>query len=148
MYLAVGSYERFLFGYGTQLPSTEVRVLHPSRPRQDLLHPLRGNYLPLSQEEVQKLPRKFTLAAHKVCFQSQRIFACISLLIAVLTYYAASLQNTVKCIDACGKYLVSGGADDTIHLYDVKVGSPVRPECSSSPMPHTGIRSYTSIIAG
>lgn len=34
------------------------------------------------------------------------------------------LQNAVRCVATAGQYLVSGGADDTIHMYDLKVSSP------------------------
>jgi hypothetical protein len=33
------------------------------------------------------------------------------------------LQNAVKCVAAGGHYLASGGGDDQIHLYDIKVSN-------------------------
>ncbi|KAG1667842.1 hypothetical protein FOA52_011030 [Chlamydomonas sp. UWO 241] len=44
-------------------------------------------------EEPGTLARMFTFAAHK---------------------------HAVKCVASCGPYVASGGADDTIHLYDVQ----------------------------
>eukprot|EP00798_Chlamydomonas_sp_ICE-L_P005250 gene5250-18481_t len=35
-------------------------------------------------------------------------------------YTFAAHKNTVKCMATSGNFLVSGGADDTIHLYDLK----------------------------
>lgn len=34
-------------------------------------------------------------------------------------------QGAVKCITAGGKFVVSGGADDQLHIYDVQVGCNV-----------------------
>jgi hypothetical protein len=34
----------------------------------------------------------------------------------------SGLQSAVKCLVAAGPYVASGGADDLIHLYDMKVG--------------------------
>jgi hypothetical protein len=31
------------------------------------------------------------------------------------------MQNAVKCVASGGHYLASGGGDDQIHLYDIKV---------------------------
>lgn len=31
------------------------------------------------------------------------------------------LQGPVRCLDAAGPWLVSGGQDDQLHIYDVKV---------------------------
>lgn len=36
------------------------------------------------------------------------------------TFTYAAHKNAVKCVAAAGGYLVSGGGDDTIHLYDTK----------------------------
>lgn len=35
------------------------------------------------------------------------------------------LQGPVRCLDAAGPWLVSGGQDDQLHIYDVKVRSKV-----------------------
>lgn len=31
-------------------------------------------------------------------------------------------QGPVRCLDAAGPYVVSGGQDDQLHVYDIKVG--------------------------
>jgi len=39
------------------------------------------------------------------------------------TFTHASHQGPVRCVDAAGPYVVSGGQDDQLHLYDIKVPS-------------------------
>jgi protein MAK11 len=42
----------------------------------------------------------------------------------------AAHKGVVKCVAAAGQYAASGGADDTIHLYDLKVRELAAPCCS------------------
>lgn len=103
--LIAGCYERFLFGFQTS-KNNEVGVMLCAErltPRQSsgVAHcrPLRLPPLPGAQgaqqaQEPLGLRRIFTHAAHK---------------------------GIVKCVAAAGQYAASGGADDLIHLYDLKV---------------------------
>lgn len=123
MSILAGSYERFLFGYAVQGNGDEVRVacmrpaaeLHAcssaaaarcTRPPLDCRpdpaawrvgaadpDPL---HPPQPAPRLPQLKRSFTHAAHK---------------------------GVVKCIAAAGQFAATGGADDLIHLYDLKVRS-------------------------
>ncbi|MEW5301868.1 MAG: hypothetical protein WDW36_004697 [Sanguina aurantia] len=65
---------------------------------------LLGYTLPLDLTQDGQLVKKYTFAAHR---------------------------NAVRCVATAGQYLVSGGADDTIHMYDLKsqsdLGSVMNP---------------------
>lgn len=110
MSILAGSYERFLFGYAVQGAGNEVRAacmqpaagLHACTSSATARHgpPLPAGWMlsanpDASTSPAVQLKRSFTHAAHK---------------------------GVVKCIAAAGQFAATGGADDLIHLYDLKVG--------------------------
>ena len=66
------------------------------------------------------LKRIFTHPAHKV----QALCNLLTGHYAITGTDATSVaQGPIKCIAAAAPYLVSGGADDLIHLYDIQVNA-------------------------
>lgn len=110
MQLVVGTYERFLLGY-TVPDSLEVRQAAAA--------------LPYAVAACFEIPRHLSISSfnrkdrHKIMFIPTRQGVNVEL---VRSFTHASHQGPVRCVDAAGAFVVSGGQDDQLHLYDVKVG--------------------------
>lgn len=109
MSILAGSYERFLFGYAVQGAGDEVRAA--------CMQPAAGLHACTSSAAARRHspPAGWMLSANPAASTSHAVQLKRS-------FTHAAHKGVVKCIAAAGQFAATGGADDLIHLYDLKVG--------------------------
>lgn len=95
MTLVAGCYERFIFGFGLPLDTSKVEASTlPVCPHYYSTGSVQCVVLTAYLLQAQVLAKRFAYPGH---------------------------QGAVKCLTAGGTYVVSGGADDQLHIYDTEV---------------------------
>lgn len=117
----VATYERFLLGYRlpTEQQLAEVRV------RSAVLWGVWQQHACMRPHATHMLrtllPTHVTLQGSAAAPSNNSSNSTSTPCVLGRSFTHAAHQGPVRCLDAGGPWLVSGGQDDQLHIYDVKV---------------------------